>query len=34
MNGKQALVALLGVFLVGLSYWEYWRPEAKAVLFG
>lgn len=34
MTPKQQIVAILGVAVLLLSFWEYWRPEAKAVLFG
>lgn len=34
MNGKQALVALIGVFLVILSIRRDYRPEFNAVVFG
>lgn len=34
MNGKQYLVALIGVVLVILSLRKDWRPELNAVLFG
>ncbi len=34
MNGKQSLVALIGVLLVVLSLRQDWRPELNAVVFG
>lgn len=32
MNPKQQIVAILGVLLLAVSFVEYWKPEAKAVL--
>lgn len=34
MNGKQYLVALIGIVLVILSLTQQWRPEVDAVVFG
>jgi hypothetical protein len=34
VNGKQYLVALIGVVLVILSLLQDWRPELNAVVFG
>lgn len=34
MNGKQYLIALIGVVLVILSLRQDWKPELNAVIFG
>lgn len=34
MNGKQQLITFIGLSLIGLTIWQHWRPELKAVLFG
>lgn len=34
MNGKQYLVALIGIVLVVMSLKHDWRPEVDAVVFG
>jgi hypothetical protein len=34
VNGKQYLVALIGVVLVIMSLTQQWRPQVDAVIFG
>jgi hypothetical protein len=34
MNGKQYLVAAIGIVLVTMSIFHDWRPEMDAILFG
>lgn len=33
MNSKQELVVMIGVFLIGLTIWQHWRDDVKAILF-